>query len=211
MTTEEEIMKPKFKRTTFDRIDFLKIAEATIHATAPYKTFAHFRIDHTRRVYHLAGTLANSYKEGTFDLRKISVMCAIHDMYKYATDMEHGEKAADYLEKIFINEYFPEDHPERDEWMKVVEAVRLHSYKDCEVYVSDYEKNPYLEILRDADMLDKIHFSHIRSLQRVFMKNLSLNEIAIIVKKNIDEYHGISKGYNNLKMTMIDELYKRLK
>ena len=209
---EESIIKPKFKKTSFDRIDFLKIAESTIHASAPYKTYAHFRIDHTHRVYFLACLLSKHYPMGTFDLKKISVMCAIHDMFKYATDGEHGNKAADFLLTMFIDEYFPPNDPDRDGWLQVVEAIRLHSYKDCDVRkMLEFGTNHYLEILMDADILDKIHHAHLCSLQRVFMKNLTLNQIKGIVKQNIEEYNGLSKGYEIVKRTMLEELDKKIK
>ena len=201
--------EPKLKnyKSAFDRIDFLKIAEATIHNTAPCKAYAHFRIDHMKRVYFITRSLSESYPHGTFDLRKIGVMCAIHDMFKYATESEHGEKAAKYLKELFIDEYIPDDHPEREEWLKVIEAVKLHSMKN----ISELPDNKYLHILMDADMLDKLHPAHIKSLQRVFHNDLTLTQIMDNKLYENESYIGKSLGYEKKKDLMIKETKSNIK
>lgn len=202
--------EPKAKyRSTFDRIDFLKIAEATIHNTAPCKAYAHFRIDHTRRVYHIACHLAGFYHRDSFDIRKLGVMCAIHDMFKYATENEHGEKAAKYLKDLFIDEYISEDHPERTEWMMVVEAINHHSLKDEKELPNP--DNIYLQVLMDADMLDKIHSSHVKSLQRIFYPDMTLSEVMDNKIIENESYIGKSIGYDEMRKRMLLETKANIK
>ena len=198
--------KKRYRDKPFKKIDFLKIVESTIHATAICKPYAHFRIDHTKRVYKIAKRLSYGYTNVKIDLDKVKVMCYIHDMFKYIADThDHGKCAASYL-KIIIDEYYPFGQ-ERSEWDLIIEAIENHSNKEMFIKVF----NPYLALLADADMLDKIHIQHVKSLNNVFMKNQTLMETKNNLINAIKDYPGFSPNYQHIKKEMIDYLNDKIK
>lgn len=188
----EELKEKDYRERALESIDFFSIAESHIHATALYKKYAHFRVDHTRRVYRIACKLAKGYRN--VDYTKIKVMCAIHDMFKYTATTNHGNCAANYLKEFFIDAYFPEGHESRSEWELVLEALSKHSDKN-EITET---KNMYLAILMDADMLDKIHPQHVQSLHTIFMNNKSISEVLEICINAVDQYQNLSMNFSEV-------------
>jgi len=202
----EIAQQKKYRDKPFKKIDFLKLAESTIHATAICKPYAHFRIDHTKRVYKIARKLALAYTNVNIDMHKVQVMCYVHDMFKYVADThDHGKCAAAYL-RIIIDEYYPHGQ-ERMEWEKVIDAIAMHSDKDRFIQVI----NPYLAILADADTLDKIHIQHVKSLNGGFLKNQTLSETKNNLINAIKDYPGFTPTYSSLKTEMIKYLNEKIK
>ena len=201
----DEIKEKNYRERELISIDFFSIAESHIHATAVCKKYAHFRVDHIRRVYKIACRLANGYRG--IDYEKIKVMCAIHDMFKYTSTENHGECAAKYLKEFFIDTYFPNDSIEKLEWYNVIEALRHHSDKN----MITNNQNAYLAILMDADMLDKIHIQHVTSLRGIFKPQKTIKEVMDECVEEVNGYNGLSIKYETIKSDMRNALVRAIK
>ena len=184
------------QRTTIYDINFKPIVKAHIMNTAVTRDIGQLRWAHTLRVTKLATKLAE-YIPDKVDIRKVKMMCILHDMYKYIEYDEdcHGYMVSKYLDDIlraFVNEM---DENEKKGWCEVSNALALHSDKDSE---EARECNPYLALLQDADVLDKLSIGWIWQTNRIFASDEPVEVTANYYKDKVDQYVGGTPGYHDL-------------
>lgn len=180
-------------------IDFHRIMVGMIKATATTPKIAKFRINHIDRVKTLAMQLM--VQEPNVEPEKVEIMVLIHDMYKYTESFEHGKAAAMSLKEQFIKPYLKRSEAwmtkkryirEKEEWSKVYEALILHSEKA--ISPEKCKKNPYLRIILDADILDKLTVGYIEGFWELFFEPSTdePDNILPVIKKYVER---VCEGY----------------
>lgn len=178
-------------------VNFRMMAHAMITATANHQAISSFRIAHSERVKGLATTLANR-SDMKVDSVKLGIICDIHDMYEYVTTEKHGKLAAKFLQ-TFVDEYYPQLSGDKVEWLKAVEAVKLHSHKGVST------SNPYLMLLQDADVLDKISIGYIEAWYNTFQAN-DIKEVVNVMVEKVRRYEGRTPAYSEIRQELSDKL-----
>lgn len=177
-------------------VEFSSMAEAMIKATANHTGVGDFRIAHVRRVTELALKLSEGNTK--IDQRKLRIACQVHDMYEYVTTQKHGELAAEFLH-TFVDEYYPQMSGDKIEWMKAIEAVRLHSEKAIS------SSNKYLDYLQDADTLDKLSIDYVSDWYNTFDAK-DINEVIKISMDKVNRCPGKTPQFVKKKVEMIEKL-----
>lgn len=178
-------------------VHFFEMASAMIEATANHSGVANFRNQHVIRVTQLALELSEGNTK--IDQRKLRIACEVHDMFEYVTTQKHGELAAGFLE-TFVNEYYPQMSGDKIEWMKAIEAVKLHSQKTV------VSSNKYLDYLQDADALDKLSVEYVTG----WFDTFSAENIQEVIDKSLEKLKkcpGKTPLFNEKKAEMIEKLY----
>ena len=176
-------------------VGFLHMACGMIEATAGDQGIAEFRINHTKRVADLALKLSADIK---IDERKLKIACEVHDMYEYVTTQKHGKLAAKFLLN-FVEEYYPQETGDKIEWRKAIEAVKYHSEKKVD------STNKYLDLLQDADTLDKLSVEYVNGWFSNFQAE-SIDAVVKMVIEKVNRYEGRTKSYQIMKAEMLEKL-----
>lgn len=176
-------------------VDFLGMSDSIIRSTANHEGVTAFRTAHVRRVRDLALSLSEGSK---VDQRKLRIACEVHDAYEYVTTQKHGELAAQFLQS-FVDEYYPQMTGDKIEWMKAVEAVKLHSQKTTE------SSNKYLDYLQDADALDKLSIEYVTDWYNTFEAS-DISEVITKVINKVNKCPGKSPKFAEVKAAMLEKL-----
>lgn len=188
-------------------INFKPIVKSQIMNTAISKDIGQLRWSHTMRVTKLAMKLAEYMTESVnnirIDPRKVRIMCVLHDMYKYVEHDKdsHGPSVAKYLSSIL--DAFEMNDTELTEWTHVLNALHDHSLKNIEELKSS---NPYLALLQDADVLDKLSLGWIWYTNKLFCGDELVEVTAEYYKSKVDKYTGATPGYKYLYDKAVEAL-----
>ena len=182
---------------------FELIARPMIYQSAINEDIGYVRWSHTLRVKKIAKELAK-FETDIIDIRKIETMAVIHDMFKYVENEEddHGAKAADYLSLCLTG--FEHDEKEKEEWDLVLEALKLHSSKDVET------SNPYLKILIDADILDKVSLQYVVNYHKNFRADEPIMDCFEKFIAKVNSHKGLTRCYNSFKDISIEKTMRNI-